>query len=115
MITDCPSAYVVDGDFLRCGELRLRLLGVDAPEMGQCPRQRVCVAGDGKASKRSLTLALRYGPIRYEPVEFDRYGRTIAMVWAGGVNLSCWQLGQRQAEYIQKWDEGRRIAKACHR
>ena len=24
----CPSADVVDGDFLRCGKLRLRLLGI---------------------------------------------------------------------------------------
>ena len=29
----CPSAYVVDGDSLRCGSVRVRLLGIDAPEL----------------------------------------------------------------------------------
>ena len=29
----CPSAYVVDRDTLRCGPARLRLLGIDAPEL----------------------------------------------------------------------------------
>ena len=26
----CPSPYVVDGDTLRCGSIRLRLLAIDA-------------------------------------------------------------------------------------
>lgn len=59
MILDCPSAYVVDGDSLRCGNVRVRLLGIDAPELHRCPRWRVCVAGDGRAAKASLRLALR--------------------------------------------------------
>lgn len=113
VIFDCPSAYVVDGDTLRCGPERLRLLGIDAPEMGRCPRWRVCVPGDGQASKRSLVVALRCGPIRYQPVTWDRYGRQVAVVWAGSTNLSCWQLQQGQAAYIAKWDNGRLVARAC--
>ncbi len=27
----CPSAYVVDGDSLRCGSVRVRLFGIDLP------------------------------------------------------------------------------------
>ena len=38
MLIECPSAYVVDGDSLRCGDIRLRLLGIDAPELHNCPR-----------------------------------------------------------------------------
>lgn len=110
---DCPSAYVVDGDTLRCGSERVRLLGIDAPELGRCPRWRVCVWGDGQASKQSLREALRLGPVRYRPVTMDRYGRQVAVVWAGRVNLSCWQLQQRQAIYKPKWDNGRLIERAC--
>jgi endonuclease YncB( thermonuclease family) len=113
MITDCPSAYVVDGDTLRCGPERLRLLGIDAPEIESCPRWRTCVSGDGQASKRSLMAAMRLGPIRYQPVTRDRYGRQVAVVWAGSVNLSCWQLQRAQAVYKPLWDNGRLIAHAC--
>jgi endonuclease YncB( thermonuclease family) len=89
------------------------LLGIDAPEIERCPRWRTCAPGDGQASKRSLVAGVRLGPIRYEPVTRDRYGRTVAVVWAGRVNLSCWQLEQRQAIYKLKWDNGRRIGRSC--
>jgi endonuclease YncB( thermonuclease family) len=110
---DCPSAYVVDGDTLHCGEQRLRLLGIDAPEIEACPRWRTCAPGDGEASKRSLAGAMRLGPVRYEPVTIDRYGRQVAVVWAGTVNLSCWQLRKGQAIYKPKWDNGGVIARDC--
>src|SRR5437763_1492563 len=113
MLVDCPSAYVVDGDTLRCGDIRLRLLGIDAPEIERCPQWRVCAPGDGPASKRSLVTAVRVGPIRYQPVTLDRYGRTVAVVWAGRVNLSCWQLQQGQAIYKPKWDNGGIIGREC--
>jgi len=113
VIVECPSAYVVDGDTLRCGSERLRLLGIDAPEIERCPRWRVCAPGDGQAAKRSLSLALRFGHVRYEPVTVDRYGRTVAIVWAGRANLSCWQLQRAQAIYKPHWDNGARIARAC--
>jgi endonuclease YncB( thermonuclease family) len=112
MPLDCPSAYVIDGDSIRCGSERLRLLGIDAPEL-RCPPRRQCVAGDPRASRRSLQLGLRNGPVTYRRVTTDRYGRTVAVVWSGKVNLSCWQLGRSQARYRAKWDNGRRIALAC--
>jgi len=113
MIIDCPSAYIVDGDTLRCADQRIRLLGIDSPEMGPCPRWRVCVPGDGQAAKRSLIQALRFGRLRYEPVTTDRFGRTVAVVWAGKVNLSCWQLQRAQAVYKPNWDDGGIIARDC--
>lgn len=113
MIVDCPSAYVIDGDTLRCGDERVRLLGIDAPEMGPCPRRRVCAPGNGADSKRSMAAAVRLGPVRYRAVTIDRYGRQVAVVWAGRVNLSCWQLRQGQAIYKPNWDNGGLIARAC--
>ena len=109
----CPAPRVVDGDTLRCGSERVRLLGIDAPELEHCPRWRVCAPGDGQASKRSLVAAMRSGPVRLQRVTVDRYGRTVAVVWAGGVNLSCWQLERGQAIYKPHWDNGGRIAAAC--
>lgn len=110
---DCPAPYVVDGDSIRCGRERLRLLGIDAPEIGSCPRHRTCVTGDGKASRRSLQAGVRFGRVRYRIVTRDRFGRAVVIAWAGGVNLSCWQLAASQARYRAAWDNGRLIARAC--
>jgi endonuclease YncB( thermonuclease family) len=91
----------------------VRLLGIDAPELHACPRYRQCAPGDGKASRASLRLAIQSGPVRLLPVTLDRYGRTVAVVAAGNVNLSCWQLREGQAIYKPQWDNGGRIANLC--
>lgn len=111
----CSSPHVVDGDSLRCGKLRLRLLGIDAPELGPCPRHRrgQCVPGDGEASRRSLQRAVWKGTVRYRVVSRDRFGRSIVMAWAGSENLSCWQLLTGQATYKPRWDDGRHVARTC--
>ena len=42
---------VTDGDTIRCGDERIRLLAIDAPEMGgRCRKGRQCVAGSPLAS-----------------------------------------------------------------
>jgi micrococcal nuclease len=109
----CPSAYVVDGDSLRCGSVRVRLLGIDAPELHGCLPRRQCVAGDGQVSRHSLVGAVRSGRVTYRVVTYDRYGRSVAVAWAGSVNLSCWQLRKGHAAYVARWDNGRLIAAAC--
>lgn len=106
--------HVTDGDTIRCGAERVRLLGIDAPELpGHCRRGRHCAPGDPHASKRSLQAAMRLGPITLRRVGTDRYGRTLATVSAGGVDLSCWQLRHRQAIYKPMWDNGGRVAAIC--
>jgi micrococcal nuclease len=111
----CTAPRVIDGDTLACSRERIRLLGIDAPEMpGHCRRGRACVKGDPFASKRSLQAILAGSrPVRIEPVTTDRYGRTVAVVRAGGRNLSCWQLERRAAKYVARWDDGGRIAREC--
>ena len=112
--TECPSPYVVDGDTIRCGSERVRLLGIDAPELpGHCARYRACVAGDPFRSTESLRQAVHSGPVRYRTIKRDRYGRAVAIVTAGALNLSCWQIQRGQAEYVGKWDDGLRVASRC--
>lgn len=110
---DCPAIVVVDGDSLRCGAERLRLLGIDAPELHGCPSWRQCVEGDGQAAKRSLAAGVRLGPFRFRRVGRDRYGRSLVLAWAGSTNLACWQLRSGYAEYVARWDDGGRIAASC--
>lgn len=108
------ACTVTDGDTLHCGDERVRLLGIDAPEMGgRCRAGRVCVPGDPDASKAALGKSLSAGPIRIERVDRDRYGRTLAIVWAGPVNLSCAQVRSGHAVYVENWDNGRALARSC--
>lgn len=105
---------VTDGDTIRCGSERIRLLAIDAPELpGHCRRGRTCVSGDPVASKSSLAAAMQTGPISITRVSRDRYGRTLALVSSGQVDLSCWQLTRRQAVYKPQWDDGGRVMHAC--
>lgn len=102
-----------DGDTIRCGDERIRLLGIDAPELkGHCRKGRKCAPGNGLASKESLHFAL-VGKLRIDRIDTDRYGRTIALVSGAKGDLSCWQLEQHQAMYRQGWDNGNRLATIC--
>lgn len=94
----------IDGDTLRCGSERIRLIGIDAPEMpGHCRRGRTCVAGDPFASKFSLGKAAT-GRLFVHRFGQDRYRRTLALVRGAKGDLSCWQLRAGQARYRAKWD-----------
>lgn len=107
------SCRVVDGDTLRCGAERVRLLGIDAPELpGHCQPGRACAPGDPIASTKSLQTALA-PPLQIDRVGADRYGRTLALVRGAKGDLSCWQLSRGQAIYKPQWDNGRRLAQIC--
>ncbi|WHO40819.1 thermonuclease family protein [Sphingobium sp. AP49] len=112
--TPPTTCTAVDGDTLRCDEIgRVRLLGIDAPEMpGHCRKGRVCAPGDPVASKKALEKLAARG-VTISPVTRDRYGRTVAQVYAGDKNLACEQLRAGRAVYVEKWDNGHRLAKEC--
>jgi micrococcal nuclease len=104
---------VVDGDTLRCSGERVRLLGIDAPEMpGHCREGRDCAEGDPYASTASLQKAMT-GELHIERVGQDHYGRTLAMVAGDRGDLSCWQLRKGRATYKANWDDGGRVAQEC--
>ena len=112
----CTNPRAIDGDTIKCGTKRVRLLGIDAPELpGDCRRGRVCVDGDPFVSKNSLARRLLAGPGLVRPVTTDRYGRTVAMVLVAGSSLSCWQLQAGRAVYVARWDNGGRVRRECGR
>lgn len=105
---------VVDGDTIRVSGERIRLLGIDAPEMpGHCAMGRDCVPGDPFASTNNLARLMGSGPLDIERVGMDHYGRTLALVKAGNVDLSCGQLRNGFAIYKPRWDNGGRLATRC--
>jgi micrococcal nuclease len=96
---------ITDGDSIRIGAERIRLAGVDAPELGPCPRHRICTPGDGHASKRALQRLLDQGEPVIVRVGRDRYGRTLAKVYVRGRNVACELIagGYAVARYEARW------------
>ncbi|RUS63556.1 thermonuclease family protein [Pseudorhodobacter sp. E13] len=82
-LTLSGQAVVTDGDSLRIGAERIRLFGIDAPELKQrCDpsgRNWAC----GKWAKDALQQIVSQGVLRCEAVEKDRYGRTVARCMVG--------------------------------
>lgn len=104
---------VTDGDTIRCGDERIRLLAIDAPEMpGHCRSGRRCAPGDPYASTDSLRGVMT-GSLTIDRVSEDHYGRTLARVAGAKGDLSCWQLEHDQAIYRSDWDNGLRVARIC--
>lgn len=108
------SCSVTDGDTIRCGDERIRLLGIDAPEMaGHCRRGRTCAPGDPQASADALAARIEGKALSIRRVGRDRYKRTLGIVYAGGENLSCAQLATGRAIYRGDWDNGGAVRKDC--
>lgn len=86
----CAPIAVVDGDTIRCGEERVRLVGIDAPEMpGHCRAGRDCTPGDPIASRATLEVLATNTQISCTRQGTDRYGRTLASCSNPNANLSC--------------------------
>jgi endonuclease YncB( thermonuclease family) len=86
----CYSPHVIDGDTLDCRGQRIRLYGIDAPEMpGHCKRGRRCTPGDPYAAKDYLFSLTRASRVTCRSVEGDIYGRTVARCKADDKDLSC--------------------------
>ncbi len=109
--SDCT---VTDGDTIRCGEERIRLLAIDAAEqLGSCRPGRTCAPGDPALATQSLKEAMGKDPLMIRRFANDRYGRTLALVSAGGIDLSCHQLESGHAIYVERWDNDGAVARTC--
>lgn len=107
------QCYAVDGDTLRCGGERIRLIGIDSPEMpGHCRPGRHCVEGDPYAAKAALAGAIG-ASMSIERFGADHYGRTLALVMGPLGDLSCVQLRSGHAIYREDWDVGGKMMKGC--
>lgn len=79
---------VLDGDTLAIGDRRVRLFGIDAPEMAQtCDRNGEAWAC-GKEAARQLAELTGTGDVSCTGHEIDQYGRLVAVCHAGGFDLN---------------------------
>ena len=88
----CSVASVTDGDTIRCADgTRVRIAGIDAPEITPCAQGRRCTPGDAAASKRALASMVSGRTISCQRVGTS-YKRAVAFCSAGGIDLSCAQV-----------------------
>lgn len=78
-LPSCTVQRVSDGDSFRCTDgRRVRLIGIDSPELGQRPF--------GPQAQRALLDLLPLGAIvgmEADASQRDRFGRALAYVWSG--------------------------------
>jgi endonuclease YncB( thermonuclease family) len=83
-------AQAVDGDTLRLGVRRIRLTGLDAPELGQTCTDRAGHAwACGAEAKAFVAGVLAQGPVECVPAGRDAYGRTLAACTIDGGDLGA--------------------------
>ena len=79
-------ARVIDGDTIALGVVKVRLHGVDAPEMAQSCRRAGESWACGRAARKTLEQLAGGARVRCTPVDVDRYGRIVAQCAAGGID-----------------------------
>jgi len=89
----CSSVRVLDGDTFDCGSTRVRLHGIDAPELeGHCRPGRPCAPGDAHASTAHLRQLVSGVRVQCRQTDTDVYGRAVARCTAADTDLSCAQI-----------------------
>jgi micrococcal nuclease len=98
-----PALVATDGDSLRLGEERIRIIGLDTPEIhhAQCSRE-FALAMRAKEIAQDL-IATGAVEIR-RTGRVDRYGRSLAAVSVGGV---AWLNAMRAAGAAAREYDGR--------
>jgi len=78
------GVHVIDGDTVDIDGTRIRILSIDTPETfrSRCENEYL-----GLKAKERLTALLGSGEVSYTPNGVDRFGRTLATVYVGEVDI----------------------------
>ncbi len=89
-VTSSTTDRVVDGDTIKLGDKKIRLLGVNTPEMSWGGKPEECFAKEAKAYLETLVAT---GKLRLEKDavadEIDKYGRELAYLYSGDVLVNA--------------------------
>ena len=114
---------VIDGDTIDIAGQRIRLLGIDAPERGQSCKwpEKTVPCGDIAADALTGTVAAQ--DVRCETRGKDRYGRWIAVCFAGEIDIGQnvvymgWALAYRKysTDYVATEEDAREARRGMWR
>lgn len=97
---------VIDGDTVSLNGDRLRLKGIDAPEMDQTCRLDGENWACGKTAREALAQRLAGGQAQCTGERFDKYGRLLAVCSQDDEDLNAWMVRQGYAvAYGGYWRE----------
>ncbi len=83
-------AQVHDGDTLRIGEVRVRLHGIDAPELGQVCERDGTAWPCGREAALALDQRIAGRMVSCRGTTTDRFGRLVAFCTVDGESLNRW-------------------------
>lgn len=105
-----------DGDSFRLGDDRVRLLGLDAPELAQ-----TCLDADaarwpcGRVARDRMASLLASGPLDCQPEGRDRYDRLLARCAVGDIDLGATMVAEGLAisagDYLDEQGTARRAGR----
>jgi endonuclease YncB( thermonuclease family) len=89
-----PAGAVIvnDGDSLTLGTERIRLRGIDAPELAQTCEKDGAAYACGRRSRETLAQLVGGKAVSCTGSEHDRFGRLLGVCTAGGVDLNQTQV-----------------------
>jgi len=108
-------AQVIDGDSIRVAGIEIRLYGIDAPEFRQICMRAGHPWACGRAATRFLESLAEHRELRCRPREEDRYGRTVAVCFAGEANLGAAMVRAGQAVAYGAYQAEEREAREARR
>lgn len=96
---------VIDGDSLQIGGSRIRLAGIDAPEMGQQCRIALEKQNCGELSKDHLAALIGKSQIRCKWSRFDRYDRLLGTCFIGDSDINAELVKQGMALAYRRYTD----------
>lgn len=98
-------ATIYDGDTIEVAGRKIRLVGIDAPELRQrCRDARGIERACGKEALRALLRMIAGTSVRCEAGTADRYGRLLAVCYAGSIDLNARMVATGHALAFVKYD-----------
>ena len=81
-------ATIIDGDTIRIGKNKIRLYGIDAPEINQTCTINKIIWECGLDSSQALESMISEKEVQCEIVDIDRYKRFVAKCFVKNINLN---------------------------
>lgn len=107
--------HVVDGDSLTLGGRRLRLIGIDAPELTQTCGPHATSWRCGEAAKTGLQDLVDRGAVTCQGNRNDKYGRLLVACTAAGLDINREMVRRGLAVSFGAYEHEEAQARVAHR
>jgi endonuclease YncB( thermonuclease family) len=98
------AARIIDGDTIDVANVRIRLEGIDAPEVGQtCRRKWFGWWACGHEATETLRRLTENRTVTCDPRGHDKYSRTLAVCYADGRDINALMVRQGYAWAFVKY------------